>query len=240
VRARLLGDLRDFSAQHLAALAVILATSGACVYAARRRPGPLAVLLCRGLAVVILGGWLAEYSADVALGIWGAEYDLPFQLTDLVTVVSAFALLTRRALLVELTYFWALTATLQAVVTPDLASPFPSVFYFTYFAYHGGAIAAACLLVFGCRLHPRRGAVRRVYAASVAWTAVAAVADIATGGNYMYLREKPARGTVLDVMGPWPWYVASTALLGLGLLVTVSLITTAICRGPSRAIRPPA
>jgi hypothetical integral membrane protein (TIGR02206 family) len=222
--------LRDFSAQHLAALAVILATSGASVYVARRWRGPGIVLLCRGMAVVILGGWLAEYAADVALGIWNAKYDLPFQLTDLVTVVSAVALLTRRALLVELTYFWALTATLQAVVTPDLASPYPSVFYFTYFVYHGGAIAAACLLVFGCRLLPRPGAVRRVYAATFGATVVAAVADLATGGNYMYLREKPAHGTVLDVTGPWPWYVVSTALLGLGLLVAVSLMTRAIYR----------
>ena len=48
-------------------------------------------------------------------------------------------------LLVELTYFWALTASLQAVITPDLNQAFPDVLYFTYYATHCGAIAAACL-----------------------------------------------------------------------------------------------
>jgi hypothetical integral membrane protein (TIGR02206 family) len=210
--------LQDFSGQHIVALAVILSGAAASIHVARSHPGPRIVILGRVLAVVILGGWIAEYIADVVLGLWSVEYDLPLQLTDLVTVVSALALWTRRPGLVELTYFWALTATLQAVVTPDLAYSFPSVFYFTYFTYHGGAILAACLLVFGCRLYPRPGAVRRVYAASLVWTAVAGAGDVITGGNYMYLRDKPAHGTLLDVMGPWPWYIASTAVLGLGLL----------------------
>jgi len=218
--------LRDFSGQHLAALAVILAAGAACVYAARRHPGHRIVLLRRGLACLILGGWIAEYVADGVLGIWSARYTLPLQLTDLVTIVSVLALLSSRPVLVELTYLWALTATLQAVLTPDLADTFPSVFFFTYFVYHGGTIVAACLLVFGCGRYPRPGAYRRVYAASLAWTLVAGLGDVITGGNYMYLRDKPAHGSLLDVMGPWPWYIASITVLGLGMLVAVDRLTT--------------
>jgi hypothetical protein len=40
------------------------------------------------------------------------------------------------ALLVELLYFWALSASLQAVLTPDLAQPSPDVLFFSYFATH--------------------------------------------------------------------------------------------------------
>lgn len=205
---------------------MILVAGGACVYAARRHPGPSIGLLGRALAGLILGGWIAEYVANAVLGMWSARYHLPLQLTDLVTVISVLALLTRRALLVELTYFWAFTATLQAVVTPDLADAFPSVFFVTYFIYHGGTIVAACLLVFGCGRYPRPGSVRRVYAASLAWTVLAGLGDLITGGNYMYLRDKPTHGSLLDVMGPWPWYIASITGLGLGMLVAVERLTT--------------
>jgi hypothetical integral membrane protein (TIGR02206 family) len=222
--------VRDFSAQHIAALGVMVAVSAACVGAARRRPGRWILVVGRALGLVIVGGWLAEYVADVVLGIWAIQYDLPLQLTDLVSVVAALALWTRRARLVELTYFWALTATLQAVVTPDLAYPFPSIFYFTYFTYHVGAIVAACLLVFGCRLYPRPGAVRRVYACTFAWTIAAGVGDLLTGGNYMYLRDKPVHGSLLSVLGPWPWYIAATAVIGLGMLGAVSGLTTMLRR----------
>ena len=70
---------------------------------------------------------------------------------------TPIALWTRRPLLVEILYFWALTASLQAVITPDLNQTFPSVFYFTYFVTHCGAVVAACLLVFGL---PRSGSGR--------------------------------------------------------------------------------
>jgi hypothetical protein len=40
------------------------------------------------------------------------------------------------ALLVELVYFWALSASPQAVLTPDLAQPSPDVLFFSYFATH--------------------------------------------------------------------------------------------------------
>jgi hypothetical integral membrane protein (TIGR02206 family) len=81
-------------------------------------------------------------------GQWTAQVNLPLQLTDAVTLVSVAALWRpESALLVELLYFWALSASLQAVLTPDLAQSFPDVLFFSYFATHSGAIAAACLLV---------------------------------------------------------------------------------------------
>ena len=87
----------------------------------------------------------------------------------------------------ELAYFWAFTPSLQALLTPDLAQSFPSVFYFTYFTYHVGAVTAASFLVFGCRLYPRRGAVWRVYWVTLGFTVIAGAGDLITGGNYMYL-----------------------------------------------------
>jgi uncharacterized membrane protein YwaF len=35
----------------------------------------------------------------------------------------------------------------------------------------------------------------------------------------MYLRQIPAGGSLLNVMGPWPWYIAAGAVLTLVALV---------------------
>lgn len=207
------------------ALAIVLA-----VCAPRAHPGRWVVPAARVLAFAIFAGWAGEYLADVLLGIWTTQYDLPLQLTDVISVTSILALLTRRALLIELAYFWSLTASLQATLTPDLSRSFPSVYYFTYFTYHIGAIVAACFLVLGCQQYPRPGAVRRVYAATFVFTIVAAIGDIVTGGNYMFLREKPEYSSLLNVMGPWPWYIASTAALALVLLLVVQVLTNWVHR----------
>jgi len=214
---------------------VLLLTGGLGVWAARRHPGRWVEPAARVLALVILAAWAGEYLADVILEIWSTKYDLPFQLTDAVSLVSAAALWslvrgTPHARLVELVYFWGLSASRQAILTPDLAYDFPSVFYFTYFGYHIGAVLAALVLVFGLRMYPGRGAVARVYAASLAWTALAGAGDLITGGNYMYLRAKPVHGSLLDVMGPWPWYIVSTAALALVMLLALAAIAAGVRR----------
>jgi hypothetical integral membrane protein (TIGR02206 family) len=226
--------VRQFSDQHLAALTVLVVGVAASVWAARRHPGGWIVLFSRALALAILAGWAGEYIADVVLGQWTAQYSLPLQLTDAVSAASILALLTGAQLLVELTYFWALTASLQAALTPDLGQAFPSVFYFTYFTYHIGAVVAACFLVFGCRRYPRPGAVWRVYGLTLAVTGVAGVGDLITDGNYMYLRYKPVHSSLLSLLGPWPWYILATAALGLVMLLAL----TAITRGVRRWIDP--
>jgi hypothetical integral membrane protein (TIGR02206 family) len=209
---------------------VLVLLVGLAVWAPRRHPGRWTVAAARVLALVIFAGWAGEYLADVLLGTWTIQYDLPLQLTDAISVTAVFALWSRRMLLVELLYFLSLTASLQATLTPDLSWNFPSVYYFTYFIYHIGAIVGACFLVLGCRLYPRAGAVWRVYAATFAFTIIAATGDILTGGNYMFLREKPEYGSLLNVMGPWPWYIASAAALALALLLLVKLLTDLIRR----------
>ena len=200
------------------------------VWAARRHPGRWILLWARLLALLILAGWLGEYVADVVLGTWTAQYDLPLQLTDVVSATAVLALWSQRPLLVELLYFWSLTASLQAILTPDLARNFPSVYYFTYFIYHIGAVVGACFLVFGCRLYPRQRAAWRVFALTLVFTAVAGAADILTGGNYMYLRAKPEHSSVLNLMGRSPWYIVWTVALGLAMLLGLELITNWVRR----------
>lgn len=223
--------MRQFSPPHLAALAVCVVLVVLAIWMPRRHGGAWEAHAARVLALLVFAAWAGEYLADVLDGIWSVRYDLPLQLTDAVSVTTVLALCTRRRLLVELVYFWSLSASLQATLTPDLGHTFPSVFYFTYFAYHVGAIVAACYLVFGAGLLPRPGAVRRAYAATAVWTAVAGLGDVLTGGNYMYLSNKPAHGSLLEVMGPWPWYIVSGAAVALAMMLLLSALA-------SRAGRP--
>jgi len=102
------------------------------------------------------------------------------------------------------------------VLTPALGRGFPDLTFFTFFATHSGAVIAAVLLVYGRRLAPRPGAVSRASYTTLAVAAVAAVGNLVTGGNYMFLREKP-NASLLDLMGPWPLYIVAAGALGLAL-----------------------
>jgi hypothetical integral membrane protein (TIGR02206 family) len=216
---------------------VTTAVSVLLALGARRRGEAFALPARRALALLIAAGFVTEQIVYAARGLWSAEVNLPLQLSDAVTFVSVAALLhPGKPLLVELTYFWALTASLQAVITPDLNQAFPDVLYFTYFATHCGAIAAACLLVFGERRIPRRGAVWRVYGITIAFAACAALGTVLTGGNYLFLRRKPVHGSLLDAMGPWPLYIVVAAAFGLVLLLALAwLASTSASAAAARA-----
>jgi hypothetical integral membrane protein (TIGR02206 family) len=215
--------VEPWSAQHIAALVGTSVVAALLVAGARWRGDAWAVPIGRGLAALIFCAYLCEQLTYVRRGDWAAEVNLPLHLTDAVTLASVAALWRpQSAWLVELVYFWALSASLQAVLTPDLGHGFPDPLFFTYFATHCGAVAAAFLLVFGARRTPRPGAVWRVYAATVAFALLAAAGTLLTGGNYMYLRRKPAHASLLDVMGPWPAYILVAAAAGLLLFLALA------------------
>lgn len=203
--------------EHVAAILLIAGAALVASVEARRRPGAWVGFFSRALAIAILAGFVVDHVAAAERGIWTIERYLPLHLTDAVTIVSVLALLTLRPLLVELTYFWGLTASLQATLTPDLAQGAPDILYFTYFVTHGGAVVAAIFLVAGLRLVPRSGAVLRVFGVTVGFAAIAAIGNLATGGNYMWLREKPSSASLLDLMGPWPIYILTAAALALAM-----------------------
>jgi hypothetical integral membrane protein (TIGR02206 family) len=210
------------TAEHLGALAAIAVFCAVAVFAARRNSGAW----IRALAVVLVVDEVSWWVYLLGGGQPGSQLaqSLPLQLCDAGIFVAGFALWFRRQWLVELTYFWGLAGTIQALLTPDLPQPFPTYPYFQYYVAHGGVVAAALLLVFGLGLRPRRSAVARVAAITVGYTAFVGLVNALTGANYMYLRKKPATPTLLDVMGPWPWYIVSAGVVALVLFFALDVL----------------
>ena len=211
--------------------------AGVCT-AARRHPGPWTRVVARVLAVVLVANLVVWQVVTVAGGAWSAAADLQVDLCPVAALVAAAALWRPRPLLVELAYFWGCAGTIQGLLQPDLRYHFPSYWYFEFYVTHSGVVLAALLLVVGLRLTPRPHAVRRVFAITVAFTCLAAIADVVTGGNYMYLRSKGPAGTLLDLMGPWPWYIGTGALLALLLLLLLDAPFRPV--RAAQASRPPA
>ncbi len=213
----------NLSTEHLVTVAVTLLVIAVLVTAARMRPGTWTVVATRTLAVIVLlneaGWWVSLYlSHSLAL-----SYALPLQLCDVAAVVAAAALWFRTPILVELTYFWGIAGTANGLITPDISSHFPSYSFLQYFLQHGAIVGSALFLVLGLRISPRPWSSLRVFGLTFVLMVVDAFANLLTDGNYLYLRYTPGVRSLLNLMGPWPWYVVGAAVLALALFLLLEL-----------------
>jgi hypothetical integral membrane protein (TIGR02206 family) len=208
---------------YLVAVLTVLAGGTALCVAARRSPGRWVVFPGRLISLVLVADAVSYVVSELLARTWSPATDLPLALCDAAVLVAAAACWWRRPLLVELTYFWGLAGTLQAVITPDLNGGFPHLVFFQYLAGHLGIVLAAFYLVVGLRIVPRPGSVRTVFAITLAYTATVGLVDTLSGANYMFLRRPPGNWTLLRVLGPWPWYLLSAAVVALALLAALNL-----------------
>jgi hypothetical integral membrane protein (TIGR02206 family) len=211
----------QYGPSHLAALCVF-AVGVVVAYRLGRRQAALdgPTTLSRVWAVLLPVATLPFLVWDLLF-----DYDiattLPLHLCDLAWIAVAWALWTHRPLPVALTYFWGLTLTVQGVVTPSLNADFPHPRYLAFWALHLLIVWAAVYLVLGLRLAPRWGDYGAAVATTLAWAVSAYVFNLVADTNYGYLMRKPGR-SILDLLGPWPWYVAEE----IGIVVAVWAVLT--------------
>jgi len=206
----------------LTALLLSFSTGGLLALAVRWKPLFLNPV-CDSLALVLVLNKL------VSLGHFATHEEepwhelLPLHLCDWATFTGVVALVTRRPLAFELTWFWAMAGTTQALLTPDLAVRPPEISWYTFYLSHGGVVAAALLLTWGAGMRTRPWAAFRIFAWSQLYLATVLGLNGLLGTNYGYLCAKPENPSLLDHLGPWPWYLLSLEGLALALFWLLDL-----------------
>jgi len=83
----------------------------------------------------------------------------------------------------------------------------------TFFLLHGGVVVSALHAVTALGCSPRQGAVPRMICVTLAYAAFAALINKALGTNFGFLCHKPDQASLMDSLGPWPWYIGSMVIL---------------------------
>ena len=215
-----------FDASHLSALGVLAAGAVALAVRGRRVRGTSAARrLERGLAVALLVVTVPLQVLYATPAYFDVARTLPVQLCDVASLVTAWALWSRQQWAVALAVFWGLTLVPQAIATPDLAAPFPHPVFLLFWAMHLTTVWGAVLLVAaGARLGWRDWA--RSLALTVVWALGVGVLNAALDTNYGYLSAKPGNASVLDLLGPWPWYLAWETVVVAGVWALITLLFT--------------
>ncbi|HSZ74837.1 MAG TPA: TIGR02206 family membrane protein [Rhizomicrobium sp.] len=175
-------------------------------------------------AALIIGAWIAWYVLFASRGWLGASNEWPMNLCDWAAIATIIALVTQNRRAYELSYFWGLCGTAEALVTPDVNFDFPDAQFIVFFLGHAAIIASVLFLTFGVRMRPGLKSIPRVALWSLVYLAAAAFVDWKLGTNYGFLRGKPHQATLLAVLSPWPWYIAE--------LVPIGILSALVCYAP--------
>ena len=209
---------------HLGALTVIALVGVGLMAQARRSPGGPLTLFCeRGLALALLAFPFGRVVVQLFRGTFDLQAALPFHYCDLAAVAGAAALWSHRQSFCEITYFFGLAGTLQALITPALQYDFPHARFWLFFGGHGAVVIAALYVVFGLRHPPQPGAVRRAMIVMSVYAVTVGALNALLGTNYGFLCAKPPTASLMDYLGPWPWYIGSLWLLGLVFYLALNL-----------------
>ncbi|WP_035770270.1 TIGR02206 family membrane protein [Arthrobacter castelli] len=189
----------------------------------RRRATPKPAVVARAMAILLLSVtlgfqvyWLMPQNFDL-------QQSLPLHLSDILRLVAAYALWTRRRWAVGITYYWGLTLNPQAMLTPDLsAQRLPVLEMTSYWSLHILVMWAVIYLTWGMGRYPRWSEYRFALLFTGVWAAVVFGINSAIGTNYGYLNAKPGGASLLDLMGEWPLYL----LVALVLITVVWALIT--------------
>jgi hypothetical integral membrane protein (TIGR02206 family) len=147
---------------------------------------------------------------------WDVKHSLPLELCDLAWMAAVIGLWTRAAWACRLVYYWGLTLTLQALLTPRLQFDFPRVEFVMFFATHSLTVVAAAYLTWGTgQARPTWSGWAMTSLMTIAWAILMLGFNGLTGANYLFVSEKPVTSSLLDYLGPWPYYLLAEALIGL-------------------------
>ena len=215
----------SFAGPHVAAIALtVIVAAGLTIWARRARSEKIPRVIGLAVAGILLGAELLFYGCTIMSKSWGefVKDALPLHLCGAAIYLTAWTMWRRNQHAYELLYFWGIAGTLQAIITPNLLSDFPSYWFVSYFIRHGGVVVAAVVATWGMGMRPARGAVLRVIIITNIFAAVVAGFDVLLGANYMFLIRPPVGESPFFFL-PWPWYILVLECVAIALMLLLSL-----------------
>ncbi len=213
-----------FGPAHLVALALIAA---ACLGIALLRGqfrGPGRRTFRWGLLALI---YLCEGSWQVWMlvtGQWTIQGMLPLWLCSVTSWSMPLLLIWRSRRYYEWAYFMGTIGAFMALLTPDLTIyGFPHYRFIEFLTLHGAIMVAIVYMTAVEGFRPTWKSLPRVFVITNLYWVFCAWVNSQIGSNYLYTPGKLPTPSLLDVLGPYPWYLLSMEALGIVLCLLMYL-----------------
>jgi hypothetical integral membrane protein (TIGR02206 family) len=170
-----------------------------------------------GLAMCLVGvaAWVWANGVMALSGQLRVQSSLPFHLCYFLNLALPVVLWRRDWERLDWVYPIVMAGCLQALFTPDLDDLFPHYFSVRYWLVHTALVQVPLYAIFVYGFRPTWQGIFKCAAFLNVYALCMIPVNWALGTNFLYLRA-PAPRSIMEKMGPWPYY-----LLGLEVLMFV-------------------
>lgn len=214
-------DFAVYSPSHwvvLGLLLLLIVALFAC--RGRIRSSVLAVKVIRyGLLGVLVLTEIALNLWYVLAGQWDIKDTLPLELCSVSLLLSIVMLLTGSRRLYQILVFAGIGGALQAWLTPSLDFGYPHFRFFHFFIAHGAIILASLYMTWIEQYRPTWRSIGWAMLFLNVLALAVGTLNVAIDANYMFLRSKPSTPSILDLFGPYPYYLLAEEIIALTMFI---------------------
>ncbi|PXW91793.1 putative integral membrane protein (TIGR02206 family) [Streptohalobacillus salinus] len=175
------------------------------------------------LIAALIGGEVFFHGWYLANNRWDIIYNLPLQLSSISIYLCTFMLVTKNYRVFEISFFISMTSALIAIITPELFFGAPHLRFFQFFIVHIAIVLACFYMVWFEGYKATATSVIRAFLVLNFIVGCVFIINHLTGANYMFLSRKPNNATVIDLLGPYPWYILALEAIALSSFILLYL-----------------
>ena len=168
------------------------------------------------IAIAVLGVKIAELLfRHHYYGETVAEL-LPLHLCPIVIILSIFMMFFHSEVLFQPVYFWSIGA-FFAILMPDIRDGMSNFASQSFFITHFFILFSTAYAFVHFRFRPTKAGFLCSFLLLVTLAFIMYFVNNKLGTNFLYVNHPPVTKSLMDFMGPWPYYIFSLAGIDIAI-----------------------
>ena len=141
---------------------------------------------------------------------------LPLHLCPIVIILSIFMMFFHSEVIFQPVYFWSIGA-FFAIIMPEIRDGMSNFASQSFFITHFFILFSTASAFVHFRFRPTRAGFLCSFLLLVTLAFVMYFVNNKLGTNYLYVNHPPVTKSLMDFMGPWPYYIFSLAGIDIAI-----------------------
>lgn len=196
-----------YSQEYFIALVLFIIIGVFLVWKGKNSPEGTKPVILKFISFLLSSAIIIWAIIEILLGRFYLETDLPLIFCNFTALVLPLFAYNRRQHYFNILYYIIFAGAIQAIVTPGLKFGFPHYEFIKFWTVHVGLIVFVVYEMVVLGILPTKNGIWQTFIFVQVYVVIVIGINWILDSNYLFLNIKPEHGSLLDLLGGWPWYI---------------------------------